>query len=76
MRCFELDAMFIDALRKTLCDESLDPAFRELVMTLPSEAMIAEEMDVADPHSIHQARQFVRASLAQAQSGVLVRLSK
>ena len=62
----ELDAMFIDALRKTLCDESLDPAFRELVMTLPSEAMIAEEMDVADPHSIHQARQFVRASLAQA----------
>ena len=61
----ELDAMFVEALRKTLNDQNLDPAFRELVLTLPSETMIAEEMAIADPISIHQARQFVRASLAQ-----------
>ena len=61
----ELDALFINALRKTLIDKNLDPAFRELVLTLPSEVMIAEEMAIADPQSIHTARRFVRASLAQ-----------
>ncbi|MFZ6816935.1 aminopeptidase N [Undibacterium sp. Ji22W] len=60
-----LDDLFINALRKTLNDQDLDPAFRELVLTLPSEVMIAEEMIMADPHSIHTARQFVRATLAQ-----------
>lgn len=60
-----LDDLFIQALRKTLNDQHLDPAFRELVLTLPSEVMIAEEMTTADPHSIHTARQFVRATLAQ-----------
>jgi aminopeptidase N len=60
-----LDDLFINALRKTLNDQNLDPAFRELVLTLPSEVMIAEEMEIADPHSIHIARQFVRATLAQ-----------
>lgn len=60
-----LDDLFIQALRKTLNDQDLDPAFRELVLTLPSEVMIAEEMAIADPHSIHTARQFVRATLAQ-----------
>lgn len=60
-----LDDLFINALRKTLNDQNLDPAFRELVLTLPSEVMIAEEMAIADPQSIHAARQFVRATLAQ-----------
>jgi aminopeptidase N len=61
----ELDSLFIEALRKTLNDKTLDPAFRELVLIMPSEAMLAESMAVADPHSIHLARQFVRATLAQ-----------
>jgi aminopeptidase N len=50
-------------LRNTLNDESLDPAFRELMLTLPSEAMIAEAFDVVDPQAIHAARQFVRATI-------------
>ena len=61
----ELDSMFIEALRATLVNESLDPSFRELVLTLPSEAMIAEEFDVVDPQAIHTARQFVRTTLTQ-----------
>ncbi|MCU6435761.1 aminopeptidase N [Undibacterium sp. Jales W-56] len=61
----ELDAMFVNALRKTLNDKTLDPAFRELVLTLPSEAMIAEEFSVVDPQAIHEARKFMRASLTQ-----------
>ena len=61
----ELDTMFIEALRATLINEELDPSFRELVLTLPSEAMIAEEFEIVDPQAIHTARQFVRATLTQ-----------
>ncbi|MFX5570707.1 aminopeptidase N C-terminal domain-containing protein, partial [Acinetobacter baumannii] len=45
----EHDGALADALHATLKDESLDPAFRELVLTLPSETMIAEQMEVIDP---------------------------
>jgi aminopeptidase N len=62
----ELDATFLDALRKMLTDESLDPAFREQALLLPSETMIAERMSVVDPQAIHAARQFVRASIGSA----------
>ncbi|MGZ3159598.1 MAG: aminopeptidase N, partial [Burkholderiaceae bacterium] len=41
----------------TLNDTSLDPAFREVALTLPSETMIAEQMEVVDPQAIHTARQ-------------------
>ncbi len=61
-----LDTMVIDALRATLTDESLDPAFRELALTLPSETMIAEQLDVVDPQAVYSARHFMRTALAQA----------
>lgn len=60
-----LDDMLIEALRAALNDRQLDPAFRELLLTLPSEATIAEQMAVVDPQSIHIARQFLRNSLSQ-----------
>jgi aminopeptidase N len=59
------DRALTDGLRASLNDVTLDPAFRELVLTLPSETMIAEQMDVIDPQAIHAARQFLRRSLAQ-----------
>lgn len=59
------DDALTDALRATLRDTSLDPAFRELALTLPSETMIAEQMEVIDPHAIHTARRFLRRRLAQ-----------
>jgi aminopeptidase N len=61
-----LDKIVIDALRATLTDESLDPAFRELALTLPSEVMLAEHLDVVDPQAIFTARRFMRVALAQA----------
>ncbi|MEB0140025.1 MULTISPECIES: aminopeptidase N [unclassified Undibacterium] len=61
----ELDEAFIAALRSTLADTTLDPAFRELVLTLPSELMIAEQFEVVDPQAIHRARQFMRSTLTQ-----------
>lgn len=59
-----LDRPFIDAFRSVLTNASLDPALRELALTLPSETMIAENMDEVDPHALHQARQFMRKTLA------------
>ncbi|MEQ1667484.1 MAG: aminopeptidase N [Sulfuriferula sp.] len=61
-----LDQLFIDALRVVLNDANVDPAFRELVLTLPSEAMLAEQSAVIDPQAIHTARQFMRQQLADA----------
>lgn len=52
--------------RATLNDDTLDPAFRELALTLPSESIIAEQMTVVDPHAIHAVRQFLRRSVAGA----------
>jgi len=61
-----VDPALSDSLRLTLNETSLDPAFREIALTLPSETVIAEQMDVIDPQAIHKARRFLRHSLAQA----------
>ncbi|HYD59388.1 MAG TPA: aminopeptidase N [Noviherbaspirillum sp.] len=57
------------AFRATLNDNALDPAFRELALTLPSETVVAEQMQVIDPHAIHAVRRFLRRSLASALRG-------
>jgi aminopeptidase N len=59
----DLDDVFVEAMRKMLVDESLDPSFREQALLLPSETMIADQLDVVNPLAIHMARQFVRADI-------------
>jgi aminopeptidase N len=59
----DLDDVFVEAMRKMLLDDSLDPAFRELALLLPSEGMVADQLDVVDPMAIHTARQFMRADI-------------
>jgi aminopeptidase N len=61
-----LDDTFIAAQRALLADDTLDPAFRELALILPSETIIAERMAQVDPQAIHAARQFMRAPIAAA----------
>jgi aminopeptidase N len=39
---------------------TLDAAFKELVLTLPSETYIAEQLDVVDPQRIHAVREAMR----------------
>ncbi|MES2538871.1 MAG: aminopeptidase N [Pseudomonadota bacterium] len=53
----------------TLNDSTLDPAFREVALTLPSETMIAEQVDVIHPQAIHAVRQFMRRTLASRLRG-------
>ena len=61
-----LDDTFIEAQRALLVDDSLDAAFRELALILPSETIIAERMAQVDPQAIHAARQFMRRTIAAA----------
>jgi aminopeptidase N len=68
-----LDDVFVEAMRKMLADDSLDPAFREQALLLPSETVIADQMDVVDPLAIHTARQLVRADIgARLRNDLLV----
>ena len=59
-----LDAAFIDAMRAVLRHPALDAAFKELVLTLPSETYISEQLDVVDPQRVHAVREAMRQQLA------------
>jgi len=59
-----LDAAFIDAMREVLRHPALDAAFKELVLSLPSQAYIAEQLPVVDPQRIHAVREAMREQMA------------
>jgi aminopeptidase N len=61
-----LDEPFIAAMRAVLRSPVLDAAFKELMLTLPSEVYVAEQLDVVDPQRIHAVRQHLRLQLAQS----------
>ena len=56
----------IEAMRGVLRHPTLDAAFKELVLTLPSETYIAEQVDVVDPQRIHAVREAMREQMAKA----------
>ncbi|PLX86784.1 MAG: aminopeptidase N [Desulfuromonas sp.] len=60
----EVPDHFITACSAVLNDRTADPALRALVLTLPGETELAEQMRPADPLAIHQARQQTRRILA------------
>ena len=59
-----LDAAIVEALRSVLRDDTLDAAFKELVLTLPSERYVAEQFEVSDPQRIHLVHEAMRDQLA------------
>ncbi len=61
-----LDAAFVEAMRAVLRHPTLNAAFKELVLTLPSEAYVAEQLSVVDPQCIHAARESMLTQLGQA----------
>jgi len=60
----EPSSAFIEALRQLLKDR--DPGFVAEALTLPSEAYLAEQLDVVDPDVLHAARNTLRRSIAKA----------
>jgi aminopeptidase N len=61
-----LNGAYIEAMRAVLRHPTLDAAFKELVLVLPSETYIAEQLDVVDPQRIHAVREAMRLQLATA----------
>ncbi|MEQ1659413.1 MAG: DUF3458 domain-containing protein, partial [Hylemonella sp.] len=59
-----LDAAYVDAMRQVLRHPTLDAAFKELVLTLPAETYMAEQLDVVDPQRVHAVRESMRQQLA------------
>ncbi len=58
--------LLIAALRATLTDKKLGAAYREAVLTLPSQTMIAEQLAIIEPQAIHNARRALCRALASA----------
>jgi len=61
-----LDEPFLNAMRQILRDPALDAAFKELVLTLPSETYLAEQIEEVDPQRVHAVRQAMREQMAVA----------
>jgi aminopeptidase N len=61
-----LDAAYMGAMRDVLRHPTLDAAFKELVLTLPSETYISEQLGEVDPQRVHAVREAMRLQLAQA----------
>ncbi|MDN5869605.1 MAG: aminopeptidase N [Nitrococcus sp.] len=57
---------FVAAFRRTLCDSETDPALLAEALILPSEGLLAEQMEVIDVDGIHAAREAMRRGLAES----------
>jgi len=66
---------YLDGLRATLRDDALDPAFKALVLGLPSEEDTAQGLfergTTPDPAAIHAAHEALRLQIAQALADLL-----
>jgi aminopeptidase N len=55
---------FAVAVGRGLADQSAEPAFKALMLSLPSEADLAQAVNPIDPAALHEAREALRARLA------------
>jgi aminopeptidase N len=58
------DAALIEAYRNLLVDPELDPAFKDLALTLPAETYLYEQCTSVDPQQIYAARRAFRHAIA------------
>ena len=58
------DQKLIEAYRSLLLDPQLDPAFKELALTLPAESYLYEQGQDVDPQKIYRARTAFRHAIA------------
>jgi aminopeptidase N len=59
------DAKLIEAYRNILLDPDLNPAFKDLALTLPAETYLYEQCVSVDPQNIFQARRAFRKEIAK-----------
>ena len=72
------DASYLDALQKLVRDDSIDPAFRALILQPPSQSDIAQSLHerghLPDPQKIYDAAETLTQTLAQQLADSLPRL--
>jgi aminopeptidase N len=59
-----VNSAFIEGIRSTVTNSSLDKEFVAKCMSLPGESEIADLMEVADPDAIHTVRRFIIKQIA------------
>jgi len=64
-RPLHLPQAFLDAMSRLLDDAGRDPAFAARALSLPSENVLAQQMNEVAVDAIHQVRNFVRHRLAE-----------
>jgi aminopeptidase N len=60
-----LDAAFVEAMRAMLRHPTLDAAFKALVLTLPDENLLAEQLSSVNPQRVHAVREVMVGQLAR-----------
>jgi aminopeptidase N len=68
-RELKLSPRFAASFGRLLTDDKQDRAFVAEALTLPPENYLAEQLAVIDPVAVHEARDFVRASLGEQLRG-------
>ena len=66
-------APVIAAMRGTIQSNALDPAFKGEALTLPSEGLIGDRMELVDPDAIHDSREALRRAVGSALADDLAR---
>lgn len=66
-----LDDMIISAFNTVIRDDALSPAFREVMLALPPESVLAELFEEIDPAAIRKAREYLRETLAKSMKPAL-----
>ncbi|TPQ24724.1 aminopeptidase N [Methylomonas koyamae] len=63
-RPLQLDSIVIEAYRKVLADVGGDLSYQALLLALPEESYLSGQMAIIDVDAVHQAREFVKKTLA------------
>jgi len=66
-----LDRDFSDSFGRVLGDSELNGSLKAQALTLPSERVLGQELEVIAVDAIHEAREFMRRALAETHRGVL-----
>ncbi len=57
--------LLLDTFAGLLADPGLDPAFKQLVLTLPAEGFVIEQLELVDPVAVRAALRTVRVAIAR-----------
>ncbi|MEC3861911.1 aminopeptidase N [Mesobacterium sp. TK19101] len=74
------DTAWLDGLERVVFDDTLDPSFRELMLAVPTQSELAQNLfemgETPDPDAIHRAVETLRQAMAERWADRLPRLAK